>query len=138
MKHIRVKFGAAIFCVSIFLVGCFGFVPFQPNPDQDEMWWAVGKSKIEVQKAMLECGYPNLSSIRGNDPRYPSINEIASTFQCMKNSGFVYGKEGYNLCNGFRELPACQPDAVIPGRDPSLRIKGSFCKSHANLDACKP
>ncbi|WP_185821557.1 hypothetical protein [Xanthomonas sp. GW] len=133
------KYKHALIFMTALIAGCFGFVPFQPNRDQDEMWSATGKSRAEVQKAMLECGYPNLSSIsgRGSD-KYPSENEIAIMFRCMQHSGFTYGDEGFDFCKGYENIPACQPGAIIPKRDLGLRINSNFCKSHVNADACRP
>ncbi|QIE17497.1 hypothetical protein [Xanthomonas oryzae] len=121
------------------LTSCFGFKPFQPNPDEYEMWSAVGASQLDVKKAMLECGYPTPFGIRSRELNiFPSPDEMALTDRCMKKSGFFYKDRSYNFCRTFHEISACQPDAIIPHRELSRRINSQYCKKYTKADACAP
>ncbi|WP_082065234.1 hypothetical protein [Xanthomonas sp. MUS 060] len=137
---------SSIFCccgyvwLCLVMSGCAGFVPFQPNPPEDEEWSKPGASQLDIDKAMLECGYPTPFGVRDRIlDIFPSSNEIALMDRCMRNSGFSYS-DNFNYCKGkgFRELPACQPDAIIPRRELSKRINSQYCKKYTKADACTP
>jgi hypothetical protein len=123
----------------LLLSGCFGFVPFQPNSYQYERWSKSGASELEVRIAMLECGYPSPFGVNDRGLGViSSANDIALMIKCKKNNGFFYDDKTYNFCDGFRELPACQPGAFVPKRESSTRINSPFCKKYVNADACRP
>ncbi|WP_154215207.1 hypothetical protein [Xanthomonas oryzae] len=127
-----------LFSVFIFS-GCADFVPFQPNPDEYEMWSAAGASQLDVMKALLECGYPTPFGIADRNLNlFPSNNDVSLMGLCMQRSGFVYKDKSYDFCRSFRGLPACQPDAIIPHRELSRRINSPFCKKYTKADACAP
>ncbi|CBA16768.1 hypothetical protein XACN24_11155 [Xanthomonas albilineans] len=126
-------------CAFVIISGCSDFVPFQPNPYEYEMWSAPGVSKIDVKKAMLECGYPTPLGIADRDLNlFPSSNEVALMGRCMEKSGFIYIDKNDSACKGFKGLPACRPDAIIPRRELSRRINSLFCKKYTEADACTP
>ncbi|QIE21270.1 hypothetical protein [Xanthomonas oryzae] len=126
-------------CIAFIISGCSDLVLFQPNPNEYEMWSAAGASQIDVEKAMLECGYPTPFSIANKELNlFPSSNEVALMGRCMEKSGFVYADKNDNACKGFRGIPACQPDAIIPRRELSRRINSPFCKKYTKADACAP
>ncbi|EJF76902.1 hypothetical protein [Bartonella birtlesii] len=77
---------------------------------------------------MLECGLPRLNYLE-NDVQKLSKNENATIDVCMIQAGFHYeGRSGW--CENFKEknLPICQPDAVIPQRSVEKRLNNLFCK----------
>ncbi|MGS0514984.1 hypothetical protein ACQR5T_06125 [Xanthomonas oryzae pv. oryzicola] len=129
----------SIFIFLALFAGCVNFVPFQPNPDEYQMWSAAGASQIDVKKALLECGYPTPFGIVDRELNlFPSSNEVSLMSLCMERSGFVYEDKNYNFCKSFRDLPSCQPGALIPHRELSRRINSKFCKKYIKSDVCTP
>jgi hypothetical protein len=74
-----------------------------------------------------------------------NLNEDILVTRCMENSGFLNGR-AYRLCNGRTEngkhvpnnLPACQPDAVIPKRSVENRLNSLYCQYYSKVAMCQP
>ncbi len=107
-------------------------------------------SRDEIRTALLECG----SSIPGSDMEFvmpdgkyfPELgaNENILVVKCMEISGFR--NNSYIPCGGWTEngkhvpnnLPACQPDAVIPVRSVENRLNSLYCKTYPKTAICQP
>jgi hypothetical protein len=120
--------------LSMFLTGCFGFRPFQPNPPEYQDWSKKGIGELDIKKAMLECGYPSPYEIRMDEGI--DVNDIALVHMCMRANGFVYDRGRYVFCDHWRELRACRSGAIIPARDKRKGINGIFCHAHPDDPAC--
>ncbi len=107
-------------------------------PEYVSMWEKAGADSTEVGKALLECGIPSLIDA-DSENRKLSVNEDATIYACMVQSGFHYKGRG-NWCYTFREenLPICQLGAVIPQRSVEKRLNSPFCKRYKNADECQP
>ena len=95
--------------------------------------------EIEVQKALLECGYPSPIGGGPND-----LNELALLDRCMEKAGFIdfnyINAFGKTWCEQRPNLPACNlPLSQIPDRNISMRLNSKWCtKLYPQADACKP
>jgi hypothetical protein len=79
--------------------------------------------------------------------RFPDSdsNKLVSVAKCMEISGFP-NKHPYDLCTGWTEngkhvpnnLPACQPDAVIPKRSVENRLNSLYCQYYSKVAMCQP
>lgn len=130
------------------LTGC-------PGPGRQPTAWvdsfaSNGASRDEIRKAFLECG----ASVPGDIVEYLTpdgkmfselgANEFIFVVKCMDRSGFSNGS--YIPCRGWTEngkqipnnLPACQPDAVIPKRTVQNRLNSAYCKTYPETRLCQP
>jgi hypothetical protein len=90
--------------------GCSIKESFQPLPPMFKNWEKDRSSPEEVKKALLKCGYDN--PYNGFEPQAKvTINELARSSKCMRDSGFRYLLgDGRIICDfaEWRNLPACQ------------------------------
>ena len=130
------------------LTGC-------PGPGRQPTAWvdsfaSNGASRDEIRKAFLECG----ASVPGDIVEYRTLdgkmlpesgaNENILVVKCMERSGFP--NNSYIPCRGWTEngkhipnnLPACQPDAVIPKRSVENRLNSPYCKTYPETRLCQP
>ena len=132
---VRVMFSLLGLCIS----GCAGWEAFQPPPPEFEVWSKIGRDGLDVQKAMLECGYPSpFENISWNKDRMVTEEERAFMYMCMRKNGFVFDKGRSDLCRQSPELKACKLGVTIPDRDINKRISGSFCQYRPGWVVCKP
>ncbi|WP_212112314.1 hypothetical protein [Bartonella queenslandensis] len=129
---------------SLILLNIAGCNIDKPAPGYLSVWEKNGVTDFtEVGKALLECGMPTPYDI---DPenQQQSINAKATTYACMLQSGFRYKDEevarGGGWCYTFKEknLPICQPGAVIPQRSVEKHLNSPFCKKYKNSRKCQP
>lgn len=131
------------------LVGCPG--PVRVPTAWVDSFASNGASRDEIRVALLECG----SSIPGYDTEFlmpdgrmfpeANLNEDILVTRCMENSGFLNGR-AYRLCKGRTEngkhvpnnLPACQPDTVIPKRSVENRLNSLYCQYYPKVPMCQP
>ncbi len=122
----------------IFILIIFSFLGctrgFKPPPPEHETWRKHGATKLEIKRALLECGWYSPS---GTNPYESTNQEIAQWDRCMKNSGFV--NSSY-FCEGLHNPPpACQPDAIIPTRSVERRLNSYYCTNYGkNTPECQP
>ncbi|MCZ2159273.1 hypothetical protein NPX99_08500 [Bartonella sp. 220] len=106
-------------------------------------WEKPGADRLEVKKALLECGMPAPYDVFPEN-RKQNINAKATTYACMLQAGFRYKDEEVaragGWCYTFREenLPICRPGAVIPQRSVKKRLNSPFCKKHPEQYECYP
>lgn len=117
---------------------CISREAFQPPPFAFESWLRPGSSLVDVQKALLECGYPNPHGTLPVGAKIDLESE-AKQDRCMENAGFTY-RNNRTHCeySWAKELKNCQPDAVIPKRDLQTRLSSQYCRSNPQLLACQP
>ncbi|EJF79065.1 hypothetical protein [Bartonella doshiae] len=122
----------------------FGFYPDQPPRTAADAWEKSDADKLEVKKALLECGigsFSNSSSERDLSAR-EKINAQASVDACMVQAGFrnKFGESSW--CENERykadNLPICQPDAVIPQRSVEMRLNSPYCQENKDQPECQP
>ncbi len=65
------------------------------------------------------------------------LNEIILVGKCMQNAGFSYSGDK-ETCKRWKDLPACEPDAVIPKRSVANRLNSPFCKLIPKAKICQP
>jgi hypothetical protein len=121
------------------LAGCFGYEPFQPNPDPDQRWRKTGATNTGIVAALLECGVPDP---RGPDHRIRvdrTPDEVALSKLCMENAGFVSDREdswsGY--CKYFKAIDSCRKGTQAPHRDINKRLNSQFCQVFPRADVCR-
>ena len=113
-----------------------------------EIWSMSHQSKLEVQKALLECGYPNSYSFDFNPPNIKAdMNAYILAKRCMLKAGFIQ-MEHYQdnlqnrLCNKkYHDYPAC--DLLwdeIPDRNITKRLESDYCKHkiYRTYPDCQP
>lgn len=132
-----------IICLFILtLSGCIWNIDKPPPP-----WWSGysvnGASEAVIRAALLECG----SNIPGETIEFyapdgngfllprPGLNAITLVQRCMQNAGFPHDQI---ICTRWKELPACQADAVIPKRSIENRINSLYCKTYPKAALCQP
>jgi hypothetical protein len=107
-------------CAVVLLAAC----PGPAGRPSYEFWERPGASQLEINKAMLECGYQSLSF--ENEP----LNEGILTRRCMQKSGFR-SKSSYSFCRETSSSdipPACfLPEDQIPERSVERRVNGKQC-----------
>jgi len=128
------KQSAILICCVLPLFACVGGLD-KPPPDEYELWMKQGISVLEIKQALLECGNPSPYSISMSSA---TPDEFAKRDRCMELAGFSYiGRLG-TYCKNSSKLASCQPEAVIPKRDPQRRFDSQFCKNYTQSDICKP
>ena len=91
-------------------------------------WIKEGISRLEIDKAKLECGYTHLASkLVPNE----SENDYFFSFRCMEKSGFSYFDNEYDLCEfSPQQQWICNlPLSKIPDRDINKRLNSLYCKN---------
>jgi len=131
-----------VFLVFFGLSGCISSID-RPPP----AWWigfsGNGGREADIRAALLECG----SNVPGDSVEFSALdgkgfllpqqglNEIILVQRCMRNAGFPYSRDS---CKRWKDLPACQPDAVIPVRSVANRFNSPFCKLIPKAAICQP
>ncbi|MQR01782.1 hypothetical protein [Glaciimonas soli] len=125
-----------ISCVMTLLSGCFGFKPFQPAPYEFEAWKKQGVTPVDVQIALLECGYQDTLGYGSTHVR-ATDNEIVAKEKCMESDGFSK-KDAYwrELCQTNKTLAACQSDAPHRLRNIQTRLDSQFCSNFPFSRVC--
>jgi hypothetical protein len=129
---------AAIVIIVPALAGCFGSKPFQPPPDEFEMWNKPGVGPAFIKRYLLECGYP--SPINAGKYEF-SINNYVLGNLCMERLGFCYKSDvpWRSICkskNGM-DAPACSGSATVSTHDRQGRVSSPFCKDFPGADVCR-
>ncbi|WP_375700671.1 hypothetical protein [Bartonella sp. OC74QHHN] len=109
----------------------------KPPPGEVYGWLKPGADFTEIGKALLECGMPSLID-PDSENRNLSLNQMASIDACMVQAGFRDRYGGPYWCYNYKDLPICQPGAVIPKRNVEKRLNSPFCKRYKNASECKP
>lgn len=133
----EINMSGLLACVafSLSLSGCSSFSPFQPNPPLFKEWSKPGASQTDVDRMMLECGYPSPWGRYGDVPYDKNI--VAGAFLCMKSQGYK-NSVMEDFCNGFHANPAVCLTKSAPRPDKKLRLNGGYCKANPKDAACKP
>jgi hypothetical protein len=127
-----------------FIVLACGCRPFQPPNNEDDLWHQRGKSRIDVKKSLLECGFADTSGHSMD----PSIDFLAACV-CMERIGYTreitrLGDVSPICENGWaKKSPECQPSAVIPTPSVERRLNSKSCQSKSkynrpNRPECQP
>lgn len=109
-----------------------------PPPYEEELWTQEGKTRLDVERTILECGLRLRANASGL-----TENGLATYDLCMIGAGYTfkrkYGKTR-TICDSQPDLnlPACRPGAPVPRRDPNRRINSDFCKSRKTSALCLP
>ena len=103
-------------------------------------WSKPGTSRLEKEKALLECGSGDYFDDRGYQlMKVQSLEEYNSGLikihRCMLNDGFTY-LGSFSLCDANNPLTACSTSAPI--RTVQTRTEGKYCLLNAYLDQCQP
>ncbi|WP_375626909.1 MULTISPECIES: hypothetical protein [unclassified Bartonella] len=109
----------------------------KPPPGEVHGWLKEGADFTEIGKALLECGMPSLIDL-DSENRNLSLNQMASIDACMVQAGFRDRYGGPYWCYNYKDLPICQPGAVIPKRSVEKRLNSPFCKRSPVQPECKP
>lgn len=137
---------------SLFLLSCSTYmeqVVYKPAPATYQEWSKYGASSLDIKKSLLECGKPapdtnyetyekafNIS--RHDELAY--MNKLQIEDICLERAGYTY--EGiYNtkkICalEKYRDLSACQPNAIIPTPSVQRRLNSWYCKIDSDYDYC--
>jgi hypothetical protein len=154
----RLAVMATLMFVSVWLSGCSEYIARnmkmgEPTRWPDEKWVKEGTTRLDIRKALLECGdvstqpdrfvYEMVMGIRDIDA---ILNHQLLVGGCMEKSGFVEkaGRGGRSptladYCTVYqdRHLPACQPGAVIPERSVERRLNSWYCKVKTDREYCR-
>ena len=150
--------------ICVLCASCTPFGGFKPPPDAWTDYRGSGMTKDQIYVALMECGWPypgdlvyempqeikkKIGADFDNATEYPhGFNNFAYLVQrCMVNAGIpsslkLYCKTDEDPITKKRvvkksEIPACQPNAVIPVRSVETRINSRFCKEYPNARACQ-
>lgn len=143
----------AMSLVSMTLTGCgithgpFG-ISAQPAPPTYEQWIKPGTTKIDVKKALLECGEPSTvrdTHIYEKSLRLKGSDELLNHFflvdRCMEESGFIVpgtkSTSEYCSWDRHRHLPACQSQTPIRKRSIERRMNSWYCKIKTDKEYCR-
>lgn len=105
-------------------------------------WKKIGVSRLETQKAILECGG---GVFWGNDafelmkvlPLDEYNNGLVLVKKCMLNNSFIYSGS-FDICVVGSPIPACQPNTSPPLRKISNRLDGKYCVAEPTIHECEP
>lgn len=103
-------------------------------------WSKPGTSKLEKEKALLECGSGEYLDDKGYQfMKSKSLEEYNAGLiwiqRCMLNDGFRYvGK--FTSCISNSSPSACH--VAVPTRNFNTRINSKYCIANAHLDQCQP
>lgn len=145
--------GLVAILASALLAGCAEYVARnlrmgEPARLPDESWTKHGATRLDIRKALLECGSPSTQIDRfvyekslGIKDSDGMLNQSLLTHACMENSGYVYWRKGTfaDYCTVYRHknLPVCQPGAIIPVRSVVRRLNSWHCKLKTDRDYCR-
>lgn len=117
--------------------GCFRKVPITY---MYEDYKKAEATELEVQKALLECGYESPLGDSRND-----LNNAVIMDRCMEKAGFsdewyLNFHHGKTVCEVHPERVACSiPLDQIPDRNITKRLNSEWCKvKFPNAKACQP
>lgn len=119
----------------LFINGCaYDSAPRTTFSSKYDNWHKADTNTIEIQKAMLECGYRNAAG-----------ESSLMKMRCMQKSGFKNWEETACKSDGsssqkIRWGAECKiPDEDVPDRNISLRLNGWLCQ-HVSKDniLCQP
>jgi len=106
-----------------------------PFPDVDERWYKRGASKLDIRKAILECGAPNPAHYEHGDFRR-ELNALASIHICMVQSGFQYKNGPIDWCRERPEGKLAVCSEAIPTRSANRRLESPYCKRRTDRAYC--
>lgn len=130
-------------CVLFFMLCLAGCAKaYQPVPPSYERWVKTGSIELDVKKVLLGCGFPHPTGETVSSER--PLNEVVLTHRCIVNAGYVYtnpitGEQDLNnemWCSNRPDLPACQPDAIIPTPSVERRLNSPYCQRRTSYQAC--
>lgn len=105
-------------------------------------WEKVGFSHLDNEKALLECGI-GVYWLKGAREKMETLplsiynDEIIKIKKCMLKDDFKYlGK--FDPCTLDSTFPACQNNTLIPMRNITTRIDGTYCLTEPTLHECEP
>ncbi|GGI20438.1 hypothetical protein [Oxalicibacterium faecigallinarum] len=103
-------------------------------------WSKSGTSRLEKEKALLECGSGDYFDDRGYQfMKVRSLEEYNSGLikihRCMLNDGFTY-LGSFSLCDANDPPIACSTSAPI--RTIQTRIDGKYCINNPSVKECQP
>ncbi|WP_409360699.1 hypothetical protein ACRPOS_004840 [Bartonella heixiaziensis] len=136
-KILKLLSGIALLIIS----GCFEDRPSQTVVD---VWEKPGADRLEIKKALLECGVQTFSSFSSEkDLSIPEkLNMDALVDACMIQAGFSNKFQEPHWCEREKykvyNLPICQPDAVIPQRSVEKRLNSPYCRENKDQPECQP
>ena len=124
------RFMLIMFLLPILTTGC-NKAYFQPPEAAYYYYQKPDATKLDVEKAMLECGIEPIDGYSADTGKY-DVNTALLASACMERLGFR-DIEGWNferLCNREHnaQYPACQPDAVIPKPSVERRLNSEYCQ----------
>jgi len=106
-----------------------------PFPGIDEKWHKHGSIKLDIRKAILECGAPNPVHYEHGDFRR-ELNALASIHLCMVKSGFRYKNGPIDWCREQPEGRLAVCSEPIPTRSVSRRLESPYCKRRTDRAYC--
>jgi hypothetical protein len=115
------------------------WTPFQPVPPEDFLWSQEGKTLLDVRKALLGCGLPNVTGM-GRAIREMTENQLAAFDRCMLGEGYIYKYGTSRLICATQpslNLPECRSDAPVPRPDNSRRLNSEYCERKRSYAFCK-
>lgn len=141
-----------IYFGSLFFLGCSTYmeqVVYKPAPATYQEWSKSGASTLDIKKSLLACGKPSpdisfeIYEKVFNISRYDEMaymNKLALEGFCMERAGYKYNglynpKKTCSL-EKYKNVPACQPDAVIPTPSVERRLNSWYCKIKTDYDYC--
>ncbi|WP_455479922.1 hypothetical protein V4B17_02510 [Bartonella sp. B23] len=133
IKILKLLSGITLF----FMAGCYSD---QPPLTAVDMFEKPGADRLEIKKALLECGMPTLDGLHLEISVNEKINGDASIDACLVQAGFHHKFGMVNWCEKYKadNLPICQPDADIPTRSVEKRLNSPHCKENKDQPECQP
>ena len=118
--------------LSLLATACGPLSPayYQPPRENFETWEKPEASRLDIMKAMLECGEAPIAQ------RDADINMNLLADWCMEASGYksdVISMEEVCKLEDYKQYPACQPDAVIPKPSVERRLNSEYCQYAKSL-----
>lgn len=145
--------GLAAILTGTLLAGCSEYVarnlPMgEPAHLPDDSWMKHGATRLDIRKALLECGSPSTQVDRfiyekslGIKDDDDILNHGLLTHACMENSGYQYWRKGafadYCSVYNYKHLPACQAGATIPERSVERRLNSWYCRLKTDREYCR-
>ena len=135
-KGAEMKFvlGSMIGLLTTTNAGCSSNM-FQPPPPSFLAWIKSGVDRLEIKKALLECGHDSPSGFRSGR----SYDDQAKASLCMEKAGYRHIDEPVGWCTNHPEwnLPSCAPGAVIPSPTADRRLSSGYCERKRSYAFCK-
>lgn len=127
--------------ILIFLFGCNIHEPFQPPRYTYELYLKDEASKIDIMKALLECGMEDpIGDLRISNATFKEqLEKHAQAELCMLNSGFSRIPGDKTMCQSIANPDACKAEnlSLIPHREIDRRFNSPYCKIYSNARACQ-